>query len=498
MLSSFARLFAGFLITLSIFSALVYGILDSWNSLRFKKYLDNLSQPLSYLISQGWQRQPPARRQAWLAVVADLTGLHWQISSDNNRKPYRNWFEQRGQILAPLSGNEQLTVELGDWQQLLAATGLLVLNDLSLLPAERRELRFNELIGLFAIPMRRVSVAELQLDFLSLRQLELGNYTTVSSDLGMSVLVPLGSDSVIVLGPVQRYSWLSPQVLIYLIIAFVSATGILAFGFYWPFHRRVAAMTESVSRIGQTRESIAVPDQGKDDLAVMGRRINEMANHLIDMLNASIELNRGISHDLKTPLARIMFALELLHPSDRQRAVVDGIQRDLHTLMDLVHDLLLNHQLQATAPQLTEAVDWVQLVTATLAQNPVAVQVDFDAPEQLLVYARHSHVQRLTDNLLSNALQHCCHHVQVGLRQYSDHINFIVEDDGPGIDEAEREKVFEAFYRGENSRTGDQHGYGLGLTLCMSLARHYRGHISVTQSHLGGACFCVEMPVTQT
>ena len=104
----------------------------------------------------------------------------------------------------------------------------------------------------------------------------------------------------------------------------------------------------------------------------------------------------------------------------------------------------------------------------------------------------------MVSNLVDNAARHAATAVQIGLTTHNDVARLTVDDDGPGIPSADRERVFERFVRLDTSRTRDQGGSGLGLAVVRSIVTHHRGHVRVEDSPTGGARFIVELPARAT
>jgi signal transduction histidine kinase len=100
----------------------------------------------------------------------------------------------------------------------------------------------------------------------------------------------------------------------------------------------------------------------------------------------------------------------------------------------------------------------------------------------------------MVSNLVDNAARHAATALCIGLTTHNDVVRLTVEDDGPGLPSADRERIFERFVRLDTSRIRDQGGSVLGLAVVRSIVTHHRGHVRVEDSPTGGARFIVELP----
>jgi signal transduction histidine kinase len=216
------------------------------------------------------------------------------------------------------------------------------------------------------------------------------------------------------------------------------------------------------------------------------------------------------SHELRSPLARLRMGLELIaeepDASARQKRV-EEIRRDIVELDTLIEEVLLYARADARVPQRPlEPVALGALISEESARMGVGVAVSGDAtvPGDLRL------LRHLVRNLLENAALHGGgRNVRASITTDADAATLAVEDDGPGVPEADRERVFAPFYRSTpSSRStpspdraangGDgaaTPGHGLGLALVRQVARHHGGDARCTASTSGGSRFEVRLPV---
>ncbi|WP_244497301.1 HAMP domain-containing sensor histidine kinase [Ensifer sp. Root558] len=191
------------------------------------------------------------------------------------------------------------------------------------------------------------------------------------------------------------------------------------------------------------------------------------------------------AHELRTPVAILQARLDLLASGPERDRLISDCER----ISALAEQLLDLQRLEADARPFT-AVDLVALcrnVAADLA--PLAIDEGYDLSfeqntEQSLIQGDAVSLERAVTNLVQNAIEHAGNQGVIVVRVEPDGV-IEVSDDGPGIPEAERERVFEAFYRLKPR----ERGAGLGLNLVLQIAQRHKGRVSILTSQSGGACF---------
>jgi signal transduction histidine kinase len=227
------------------------------------------------------------------------------------------------------------------------------------------------------------------------------------------------------------------------------------------------------------------------------RRLAETLNGMLDRLEAGGARQRAFvadaAHELRSPLAALRTVLEvaLVHPDP------DGPEPTLRTAHDevlrmarLVDDLLLLARLDAGAPRRVQEVDLAEVVRGLV---PDGVVLDL-APAR--VVADPDALVRVVRNLVDNALRHATRTVAVTVSA-GEAVELLVDDDGPGIPEPERERVFDRFHRLDSPRTRDAGGTGLGLAIVRELVLSAGGTVAVEQAPAGGARLRVRLPTAK-
>ena len=231
----------------------------------------------------------------------------------------------------------------------------------------------------------------------------------------------------------------------------------------------------------------------------LAERIDHMADRIEDLLVSQKNLLHSVSHELRTPIARLEFALELLDakagdPALRQR--IAAMEGDVRELNDLVSELLGMARMDSEQALQRETVDVAALLDSVVASLPPAAPALALAAGADLgrVEADPRLLGRALSNLLRNAQKYAAGAIRLSAVRVGGKLVLAVEDDGPGIPEEERERVFEPFYRLDRSRDRATGGFGLGLSIARKAVLLHGGSLAVEQSALGGARFVMTLP----
>jgi signal transduction histidine kinase len=204
------------------------------------------------------------------------------------------------------------------------------------------------------------------------------------------------------------------------------------------------------------------------------------------------------SHELRSPLTGVRVLLES-EPDDLE--VMRRNRRDalatVSRLESIADDLLLlSSQDWAGGPDHHQLVDLEEPVLRQvhIARETTAVEIDSAAVSGGQVTGSEADLERLVENLLSNAVRHADRCVEVSVEEIGDKVWFVVSDDGDGVPEQERERVFERFTRLDDARSRDQGGAGLGLAIVAEVAAAHGGAVAIGERDRGGARFSVWLP----
>src|SRR5258706_2185580 len=284
-----------------------------------------------------------------------------------------------------------------------------------------------------------------------------------------------------------------PGYRIFLMLALLAlAVGVGAYPMARRLTRRLERLQAGVESLGAGDLSARVRTEGRDEVGRLAESFNRAAARIEDLVGAHKALLANASHELRTPLARIRMAVELIKESaDPVRKA--GLEQDIAELDALIDEILLASRLDAVKELDTdEEVDLLALAAeecaryenAELEGEPVTVRGD---PRLL---------RRMLRNLLENAKRHGTPPIEVRVHRTEHGAEMAVCDHGAGVPEAERERVFDPFYR----RTGTKEiaGAGLGLALVRQIARRHGGDARCAPQSGRGSCFIVVLPINRS
>lgn len=264
-----------------------------------------------------------------------------------------------------------------------------------------------------------------------------------------------------------------------------------------PFERRVYALSDAAERFGRGDLSSRSPVGKGHAVADLAHSFNGMADRIEGMVDGQRELLRAVSHELRTPLARIFFLLNQLKNNnvvEDEHTDIQRIERSVYELNDLVEELMDFARLEQDILHRTEIDVDAQMreLPEMVAELRRDISVDIDS-EHLMVWANETHFKRALTNLVTNAVRHAGHHIWIKGKKVDEMAHISVEDDGCGIPEHLREKVFEPFFRvDEDSNSG---GTGLGLAIVKRIVMQNEGQVRVENRTQGGARFTLMFPL---
>ncbi|MBJ7549293.1 ATP-binding protein [Marinomonas ostreistagni] len=222
---------------------------------------------------------------------------------------------------------------------------------------------------------------------------------------------------------------------------------------------------------------------------------DSMSTHIQRLLKVQREMINAISHELRTPIARLRFGLEVLKDdvSEELESSITALEYDVEELNTLVDEVLTYGKLEEGTLALNfERASIRQILDSIVEHNNALLQnykVHIEIQGDEWVNADAHHLHRALQNLILNASKYANSTIAITFTADDERWQVDIEDDGRGIPEEDRDKVFIPFQRLDNSRTRASGGYGLGLAIVQRIAFWHGGAVLVEGSELGGAKF---------
>ena len=269
--------------------------------------------------------------------------------------------------------------------------------------------------------------------------------------------------------------------LISLVVLLLITIG-LAYAIQLHLLRPLKWLRSGVDAVSGGDFSTRVPVVRNDEIGKVARAFNQMTGHVQQMMDDRERLLADVSHELRSPLARIKVALELLPEGDKR----DSIAQDIREMESLTTVLLEREQIRNQASQATCArVNLVTIAAEVIDgfnNTPPGVHLNVP-PQSLDINGDEALVKILIQNLVDNAVKFSLPDskpVEVSLLETDEGVQIIVDDDGPGIPADLAEKIFDPFVK-LNPARGHRAGYGLGLNLCQRIVQAQSGNIEIQQ-----------------
>lgn len=263
--------------------------------------------------------------------------------------------------------------------------------------------------------------------------------------------------------------------------------------------RPVERIRREVEQITGDRLDRRVPEPpSHDEINRLAHTMNQMLGRLEDSRTRQQQFVADASHELRSPLASIRQTAEVAsaHPGALPEGeLATAVLEEAARMQRLVEQLLLLTRADEGAPRRSHDVDLDDLALAEarrVRRNGLVVDTSGVAPGR--VRGDEVALAQVVRNLVDNAARHAASSLAVSVREVAGGVELVVEDDGPGVPEADRERVFERFVRLDEARARDAGGSGLGLAIVGEIVTAHGGTVQVASSALGGARFVVRLP----
>ncbi|WP_312087241.1 sensor histidine kinase BfmS [Acinetobacter variabilis] len=531
--SIFLRIYAGLVMLVVLVAVFSYLLVQIINYQRAQEYRESLTDGMAYIISEGVARQPNLQQKMdWVSDASDLLELPiYYVEASKvditraegrrlaDRKAVVRWDAKTGVAYIVIGLRDDpshyLYIKADNiTERQMKALPVFILDYLVYYPGQEKEY-LKRIQDYFSYPISIENVQSLPLDSEQIGRLRLDHsiilYRDSASIRGTTISIispiPSSTSEVLVMGPVPLFNWMPFQLAagITLLSLFVLSLGI--YGLLVPMQRKLREVSYALNKMKTGNMSLRLPVEGSDEMATLASSYNNMSDHIQRLIEAQRELMRAVSHELRTPVARIRFAVEMMADEDDydyRLQQVEQIDKDIEALNTLIDEIMTYAKLEQGMPSiefedidLFEVLDQVAVETDALKTGKEVEVLPMPVP--VTVEAERRYLHRVVQNLVGNAVRYCEQKILISGGLDAKGMAYIcVEDDGPGIPEADRARIFEAFARLDDSRTRASGGYGLGLSIVSRIAYWFGGEIQVDQSPtLGGARFIMIWPASR-
>ncbi|ELY4157073.1 two-component system sensor histidine kinase RstB [Cronobacter turicensis] len=382
---------------------------------------------------------------------------------------------------------------------LMKSSLYLMRSELREIPPHEWNKTIKELDLNLSFKLRIQPMNQFHLDDINSRRLREGEIVALDDEYTFIQRIPR-SHYVLAVGPVPYLYFLHQMRLLDIALIALIAISLALPVFIWirPHWQEMLRLESAAQRLGEGHLDERIHFDKASSFSRLGVAFNQMANNINALIVSKKQLIDGIAHELRTPLVRLRYRLEM--SDNLSAAESQALNRDIGQLEALIEELLTYARLDRPQTEL-------HLTHPALPRwlHDYADDVRLLHPERELIVTRVDEgdygaldmrlMERVLDNLVNNALRYSEQRLRIGLSLDGAQATLEVEDDGTGIPEDERSRVFEPFVRLDPSRDRATGGCGLGLAIVHSIATAMSGEVSVTQSDLGGAHFRFRWPV---
>ena len=287
-----------------------------------------------------------------------------------------------------------------------------------------------------------------------------------------------------------------------LVLIIIAMLALIIFRYVNGHKQQVNSLVKAHQAYGAGHFEVSANENVPTPYDMLAKNFNTMTSQIAQLRLEHNNLINGVSHDLKTPIARIRFALDLTrncHSIEQYQQQLQAMDLDLDELDGLINEWLFYADLNGKPAQLmTESINFSQLITVVANKSRVThpkIALNLNLADDHIV-ADPRLLTRVIENLITNSFKFTQSSVAINLEYKANQCIFTIEDDGAGINPQEAEQIMQPFVKLDSSRNSA--GHGLGLAIVKSIVDKHKAQLTITTSTLGGACFTVTFPLKQT
>jgi signal transduction histidine kinase len=283
----------------------------------------------------------------------------------------------------------------------------------------------------------------------------------------------------------------------------ILVSGLVSFGLATIITRPVRRLRGAAQALADGDLTVRVPARGRDEVAALARDFNVMADRVRDLLESQRRLLRDVSHELRSPLARLRVALELARKKNDTEALLARIEREADRLEGLVSDVLSLARLESGQTRLQRERVPLDELLAAIAQDAA---FEAEATGRRVIWGGSAAVEvdgdpvllrAAIENVVRNAIRHTPPDTAVTMALTLEPGHAVVEicDGGPGVPEEELGRLFQPFTRVGEARERASGGFGLGLAISRQSVEAHGGRIAAANTAAGGLCVSLRLPL---
>jgi len=261
------------------------------------------------------------------------------------------------------------------------------------------------------------------------------------------------------------------------------------------------ALAAPLSSFAKAAESFSLngaaaplPERGPEEIRSVAKALNRMRERITGLIDDRTKMLAAISHDLRTPITRMRLRSEFIEDETHRSRMLDDLDQ-MRSMLESVLSFLRNDR-KLESMTLVDIASTLQLITDQFAD--IGRKVGYDGPAHAMATVRPDDLHRSVTNLVENAVRFGAE-ATIRLRVLADQLTIDVEDDGPGISDAQKQNMLEPFVRGDDARNMDEAaGFGLGLSIANAIVLAHGGALSLHDRQPHGLVVRIRLPVHQS
>lgn len=274
---------------------------------------------------------------------------------------------------------------------------------------------------------------------------------------------------------------------------FALLAGLIAL-WLWPLWKDLQRLKQAVSTITPHSQFREIDIEPRSVVYPIALTLNEQGHRIEQLLNTQRELTGAVAHEFRTPLSRLKFAIAN-QSTATDNGFLEEMNDDIDELEKLVQEMLNYTSMETHEPELNISEipllslcrHRIKYLTSYKSGN---IKVTCTGTDATILGDEH-YIERVIDNLINNAYRYAATQIIVSVRYERQTVLLMVEDDGDGVPDAHKERIFAPFFRPDQGRDRARGGAGLGLAIVKRILHWHDGKCWVADSPIGGASFCV-------
>lgn len=509
----FIRIYASLLIAVLISTILSYSFYQWQYREGYDRYLQETFNGSLHLLASGLARHNASNQQRWLAVMERLMGadIDYQVSPTEAAQETSHTelvieHTDNGVALNFSYGDHYLYTQINKVkEQHFRMMATLIKNELGRIKRDQYQEHIEQYLEPLFQPITLHDLDNVDLDGQQLSRLKRFDIVVTEStdeDHKHYIYSRLtDTDQVLVIGPIQGFNPVPVATLIWIIMITLLVTATSAFWLVYRLEKRVMLIEKGVSDFSLAPSHLSIKDEKTDAISLLASSVNGMSLRIHQLLSDQKQMIQAIGHELRTPISRIKFRLEILSNDTLQESSIKsikGIHSDINEVNGLLKEALeFDRSGRVWHKESILLREVIASIINDLAVEHGDVTLTLSAQKDCELVQDVTQIRRLLINIIQNACKYGSGLVEVRLEQQPKNYWVFIDDNGSGIEDSQKESVFSPFTRIETSRNKQTGGMGLGLAIAKNICNLAGVSMTLTDSPLGGARFSLCFPIDE-